>query len=38
MTGSNPYWIYNQTTRMFAASAEPVFEDAGELERHWGKV
>lgn len=35
---SNPHWVYNQTIKMFAASATPPFEDSGELEKHWGKV
>ena len=37
-TESNPHWIYNQTIKTFAAGAEPPFEDAGELEKSWGKV
>jgi N-dimethylarginine dimethylaminohydrolase len=37
-TDSNPHWIYNQTIKMFAADASPPFEDANELEKHWGKV
>ena len=35
---ANPHWVYNQTIKMFAADASPPFEDAGELEKHWGKV
>lgn len=34
----SPHWIYNQTIKMFAAPAEPVFEDASELEAHWGRA
>jgi N-dimethylarginine dimethylaminohydrolase len=37
-TDYNPHWVYNQTIKMFAASASPPFEDASELEKHWGKV
>jgi N-dimethylarginine dimethylaminohydrolase len=35
---SSPTWIYNQTVKMFAAGASPAFEDAGELEAHWGRA
>ena len=35
---SSPTWIYNQTVKMFAAGAAPAFEDAGELEAHWGRA
>lgn len=34
----SPHWIYNETIRRFAAGAEPVFEDSGELERDWGRA
>ena len=34
----SPGWIYNQTVKMFAAGAEPAFEDAGELEAVWGRA
>jgi N-dimethylarginine dimethylaminohydrolase len=33
-----PHWIYNQTVKMFAASASPPFESDSELERNWGRV
>lgn len=36
--GPSPGWIYNQTIKMFAAGAEPAFEDARELEAHWGRA
>jgi hypothetical protein len=29
-------WVYNQTIKLFAAGAEPAFEDPGEQERTWG--
>jgi N-dimethylarginine dimethylaminohydrolase len=32
------HWIYNQTVKMFAAGATPEFEDAGELEKYWGRA
>ena len=35
---SSPTWIYNQTVKMFAAGAAPAFEDAAELEAHWGRA
>ena len=40
MTGGTPSaaWIYNQTVKLFAAGAEPAFEDPGELERTWGRA
>ena len=31
-------WVYNQTIKLFAAGAEPAFEDPGELERTWGRA
>ena len=31
-------WIYSQTIKMFAAGAEPPFEDPAELEAHWGRA
>ena len=33
-----PAWVYNETVRMFALPGDPPFEDAGELERHWGRA
>ena len=33
-----PAWVYNETVRMFALSGDPPFEDAAELERHWGRA
>lgn len=30
-------WVYQQTIKMFAAPAEPVFEAQDELERVWGR-
>jgi len=30
-------WVYNETIRLFAAGAEPAFEDPGELTAHWGR-
>ncbi|MGI9387404.1 MAG: dimethylarginine dimethylaminohydrolase family protein [Methyloligellaceae bacterium] len=39
MSGNaSPHWVYNQTIKMFAAGAEPAFEDPGELEAHWGRA
>jgi N-dimethylarginine dimethylaminohydrolase len=35
---TSAHWVYNQTIKTFAAGAEPAFEDAGELERSWGRV
>lgn len=35
---SNAHWVYNQTVKMFAAGAEPAFEDDGELMASWGAV
>lgn len=35
---SSRVWIYNQTVKMFAAGAEPPFEDKSELEAHWGRA
>ena len=35
---SNAHWVYNQTVKMFAAGAEPAFEDEGELLSTWGAV
>ena len=34
----SPQWVYNQTIKMFAADAEPAFEDPGELRAHWGRA
>lgn len=33
-----PFWIYNETVRMFATPGDPPFEDEGELTRYWGRV
>jgi N-dimethylarginine dimethylaminohydrolase len=33
-----PAWVYNETVRMFALAGDPPFEDAAELERHWGRA
>ena len=40
MTGgtASAAWVYNQTVKLFAAGAEPAFEDPGELERTWGRA
>jgi N-dimethylarginine dimethylaminohydrolase len=39
MSGSAPPgWIYNETIRMFVLRGDPPFEDAHELERHWGRA
>lgn len=40
MTGGNPSaaWIYNQTIKLFAAGAEPAFEDPAEQARTWGRA
>jgi N-dimethylarginine dimethylaminohydrolase len=38
MIDADPHWIYTQTIKMFAAPAEPPFEDEAELERHWGRA
>ena len=35
---SNAHWVYNQTVKLFAAGAEPPFEDDGELMASWGAV
>jgi N-dimethylarginine dimethylaminohydrolase len=35
---SSRVWIYNQTVKMFAAGAEPPFEDKRELETNWGRA
>lgn len=35
---SDAHWIYNQTVKMFAAGAEPAFEDEGELASTWGRA
>lgn len=35
---SNAHWVHNQTVKMFAAGAEPAFEDEGELLSTWGAV
>lgn len=35
---SNAHWVYNQTVKLFAAGAEPPFEDEGELMASWGAV
>lgn len=35
---SNAHWVYNQTVKMFAAGAEPPFEDEAELMATWGAV
>lgn len=35
---SNAHWVYNQTVKMFAAGAEPPFEDDAELMATWGAV
>ena len=33
-----PGWVYNQTVKMFAAPADPPFEDTSELESYWGRA
>ncbi len=37
-TEPSPGWVYNQTIKMFAAGAEPAFEDSTELEAYWGRA
>ncbi len=40
MTGGTPSaaWVYNQTIKLFAAGAEPAFEDPSEQARTWGQT
>lgn len=38
MSEKSASWVYNQTIKLFAAGAEPAFEDAGELESTWGRA
>lgn len=33
-----PGWVYNETVKMFATPGTPPVEDAGELERYWGRA
>jgi N-dimethylarginine dimethylaminohydrolase len=35
---SNAHWIYNETVKLFAAGAEPPFEDDAELLATWGAI
>ncbi|MGI9480855.1 MAG: dimethylarginine dimethylaminohydrolase family protein [Hyphomicrobiales bacterium] len=37
-TSPSSGWVYNQTIKMFAADAEPVFEEQSELEAYWGRA
>lgn len=38
MDDASPHWIYNETIRLFAADAEPAFDDPAEMEADWGRA